>query len=101
MSKIAVIRKGESLPFSFDRGGESLSGWTCAIEVRRYPGDVAIIGPRTITPTSGKWPGFLTQTETAALANLGLHYLIGKLSKTGTDEEQQIPLRFHVQEAMA
>ena len=100
LAKITSIQKGESLPFSFDRGGESLGGWTCVIEVRRYPGDAAIVA-RTITPADNKWSGFLTQTETAAFTSLGLHYLIARLSKTATDEEEQIPLRFHVQEAMA
>jgi hypothetical protein len=92
---IQVIRAGESLPFSFDRSGASITGWTCQINVKNFPQDTAII-QRTIEPeTSAGWTGFLTSTETAALSN-GLFYLIALLDNATTDEEEQVPVRFQV-----
>ncbi len=99
MTAITILRTGESLPFEFDRGGESISGWVCVIEVRKYPGDTALIS-RTISPTGETWEGFLTSTETALLA-IGLYRLIGLLTNSVTDEEEQVPLRFNVTEAWA
>lgn len=97
MSKIDIIRQGESLPFVFDRDGEDITGWTCLIEVKMFPDDTAIIS-RTIIPEGEQWKGFLTQTETMGL-EVGLHYLTAQLSNTSTDEEEQIPTRFQVSKA--
>lgn len=97
MGAMTRIKQGESLPFQFDRGGESLSGWTCTISVKKFPSDTAILS-RAITPVGNTWPSFLTQAETA-LFGIGTHQIIGKLEKTGTDEEEQEVLKFHVQEA--
>ena len=100
MAKIKVIRQGESLPFVFDRGGESIDGYVCTIFVKQYPADVASI-TRVIEPTTNpktgvsEWSGFLTQTETAALA-VGLWIINAKLVKSSTDEEEAIPVRFQV-----
>lgn len=95
MPKITIIRAGESLPFTFDRSGASINGWTCLIEVKNFPSDTAFIS-RIITPlNSSGWTGFLTQTETSALAN-GLFYLIALLTNITTDEEEQVPVRFQV-----
>ena len=97
MSKIDIIRQGESLPFVFDRDGEDITGWTCLIEVKMFPDDTAIIS-RTIIPEGEQWKGFLTQTETMGL-EVGLYYLTAQLSNTSTDEEEQIPTRFQVSKA--
>ena len=99
MSKITVVRKGESLPFTFDRGGESITGWICTMQVREFPGDTASIS-RVITAVGDTWPGFLTQTETSALG-VGLWRLIGVLAKATTDEEEQVPLRFNITDSWA
>jgi len=97
VSKITIIRQGESLPFVFDRDGEDITGWTCLIEVKMFPDDTAIIS-RTIIPEGEQWKGFLTQTETMGL-EVGLYYLTAQLSNTSTDEEEQIPTRFQVSKA--
>jgi len=97
VSKITIIRQGESLPFVFDRDGEDITGWTCLIEVKMFPDDTAIIS-RTIIPEEEQWKGFLTQTETMDL-EVGLYYLTAQLSNTSTDEEEQKPTRFQVSKA--
>ena len=99
MAKITVVRKGESLPFVFDRGDESIDGWVCLAEVKKFTSDAALIS-RTITADGETWPGFLTATETTALA-IGLYRLIGVLTNSTTDEEEQVLLRFNVTEAWA
>ena len=97
MAKLTIIQKGESLPFSFDRGDESTDGYICTIFVRQFPADAAAITrviPLT-TDDNGKkvWSGFLTQTETAALSDVGIWYLTAKLVNSTTDEEEQVPTR--------
>lgn len=99
MASIPIVRKGESLPFEFDRGDESIDGWVCLIEVKKLTADAALIS-RTITPTGTVWPGFLTATETAALA-VGLYRLIAVLTNATTDEEEQVLLRFNVTDSWA
>ncbi len=96
MSKITVIRQGESLDFTFDRSGESIVSWICTINVKQFPGDTSLI-TRVIAPdsTANTWQGFLTQTETDAL-DPGLYMLIGILTNSSTDEEEQVPVRFNV-----
>jgi len=94
MSAITVIRQGGSLPFIFDRDGEDITNFVCLIEVKQFPSDTAIIS-RIIEPVGNEWPGFLTSTETAALAE-GLYWLIAKITNSITDEERQIPERFNV-----
>jgi len=98
MAGIIKIQQGESLPFSFDRDGEDISGWTATISIKQYPADTSLITPRVITPTGEVWSGFLTQTETAGLSVSSKvpYSLIAKLSNGTTDEETQIPVRFHV-----
>lgn len=99
MSKISVVRQGESLPFVFDRGDESIDGWICTIEVKNFTGDPADIS-RVITPEGGEWPGFLTSSETSLLA-VGLYRLIGVLTNSSTDEEEQVILRFNITDSWA
>lgn len=103
MSGITIIQSGESLPFSFNRDGADISGWTATISIKQYPSDTSFITPRVITPTNDVWSGFLTQTETAGLSPTSKtpYSLIAQLSNTTTDEETQIPVRFHVTEAWA
>jgi len=102
MSAIPIIRQGEDLEFVFDLDGDDISGWVCLIEVKVFPDDVALIS-RVIPPTGSEWQGELTSTETAALAvsTDSPYYLIGKLTNSSTDQERQIPKRFHVSPAWA
>ena len=99
MTAIAIVHKGESLPFRFDRGDESIADWSCLIEIKKFTSSVASIS-RTILEADAGWPGFLTSTETAALAT-GLYRLIGVLKNTTTDEEEQVLLRFNMTESWA
>lgn len=96
MNPLEIIQAGESLEFKFDRGGDSIDGWICTINVKQYPQDASVI-TRVIQPDtdSNSWSGFLTSTETSGLAG-GLWFIIGVLTKSSTDEEEQIPERFFV-----
>lgn len=96
----AIIQKGESLPFVFDRSGKPIEGWVCTLVVKRFPGDTALIS-RVIPPQGRRWPGFLTSTETNALAVLGQYRAIGLLVSATTGEQEQVPVRFHLTEAWA
>lgn len=102
MSAITIIRQGEDLEFVFDLDGEDITGWIALIEVKLFPDDAAIIS-RVIPATGNAWEGFLTSTETAALAVSGAspYYLTGKLTNASTEQERQIPRRFHVTKAWA
>ena len=97
--KMQTVRKGRSLPFSFDRDGESISGYICTIKVQRYNGDTPAIS-RVITPDNGEWPGHLTAAETAALNSLGTWMLIGVITNATDDKAEYQTIRFHVAEAL-
>lgn len=99
MSKISVIRKGEDFEFVFDLGGESIDGWICTINVRKFTGDTSLI-TRVIAPEGNTWPGFLTSAETALL-DIGLYRLIGVLTNSTTDEERQPLIRFNITDSWA
>tara|TARA_R110000796_G_scaffold163505_3_gene280444 strand:- start:6544 stop:6858 length:315 start_codon:yes stop_codon:yes gene_type:complete len=98
----AKIRKGESLSFVFDRGGASISGWVCTIEVKTFPSDTSAITARVIAAVDDEWPGFLTSTETAGL-NAGSYRLIGILTNAATNQEEvaQQTTRFQIGESWA
>ena len=107
--KIEIIRKGESLPFIFDRMGESIEDWICTIEVKKFPSDPASIS-RVIEPTDqggglrrkapSVWADILTSRETSTL-NIGTYRLIGILANATTDEKERVFLRFHVTDSWA
>lgn len=94
MSKTQVIRRGESLPFEFDRDGKSIEGYVCTISVKQFPSDIPAV-TRVITPTNNAWSGFLTHTETNQLVP-GLWHINARLVKSETDEEEAEPVRFSV-----
>ena len=102
MNKLVRIQQGESLPFRFDRGGGDIAGWTCTIELKKYPDSVDLLTGtgRVIDPVDLGWPGFLTNTETSGLSvngpTGGLHYLIASLVNLTSNELEQIPVRVSV-----
>ncbi len=91
---IRVVRQGGSVPFTFDRGDESISGWICTIHVKEFKDDSSQI-TRVIAEDAGEWDGFITSTETDALA-LVMYRLIGVLTNASTGEEEQVILRFNL-----
>ena len=91
---IQTILQGEDLDFEFDRDGLTITGWVCSIAVYEKKGATAEF-TRTVTATSGKWTGFLTSAETAALSQ-GRWTLVAHLSNAGTGEEEQKIKRFRV-----
>ncbi len=93
MTRITVRRKGASIPFTFDRDGESIEGFICTIKVKQFDSDAALIS-RVITPTGDEWTGFLTSTETDALAASITYRFFGILTNAATDEEEQVETRF-------
>ncbi len=107
MSKIRTLRRGESLPFSFDRGGESTDGFICTLNVAQFPGDTPTISrviPLSTNSDTGnaEWSGLITSAESDTLTNnvdSSLWWAIGILSNTTTGEEEQIAqgsVRFNV-----
>lgn len=95
-SPISVVRKGGSLPFVFTPGkDQTTEDFVCTIKVRQFASDSVLIS-RTITPENGVWSGFLTSTETAALAAATTYRLFAILTNSSTDEEDQIQTRFQV-----
>lgn len=97
-SQMNTVRKGGSLPFVFDRDGESIDGWVCTIKVKKFPGDVASIS-RVIESVDLTWPGVLTSSETALLAS-GETMLIGVITNASEDREQTPVIRFYVTEEL-
>lgn len=95
VNKIAVRRKGASIPFEFDRDDESIDGWICTIKVKQFDDDTALIS-RVITPTDETWSGFLTATETDTLTAGITYRFFAILTNATTDEEEQIETRFHL-----
>lgn len=95
LNKLVIIQKGESLPFKFDRGGVSIEDWVCVIKVKQKPVDVATIDRVITSDDDQAFSGFLTKTETNLLIE-GLWYLTGILTNAGTDEQEEIPVRFRV-----
>ena len=98
MSEIKILQKGESGVFYFGRkNGGSISGWTCVIEVRSFPGDAAVIGPRTITETlDNAFKAILTESESDTLTAGTTYRIAARLAKAGTDEEEQNVQRFKI-----
>lgn len=95
---MALIKRGESLPFLFDRDGQDVSGWVCTINVSQYPGDTPEIS-RVVEPTGNEWEGFLTSAETTALTKLGIWRLTGVLTNATTNERESVPVPFNLSEA--
>lgn len=96
---ITTIKQGESLPFTFDRDGESITGWVCTIYLKTFPSDDSILS-RVIPPTNEAWIDFLTQDETKDL-DITHYRLIGKLINSTDDKEEIKTLRFNVAKAWA
>ncbi len=99
MSKIKSIRRGESLPFVFDRAGEDITGFVCTITVKQFPADASsitrVIEPTVDTDGNSVWSGFLTSTETSGL-EVGNWNINALLVNDTDDQEEAIPVRFKV-----
>ena len=105
MSGVIILRQGEDLEFCFNREGESLEGWINTIFVKQFPGDTAditrVIPVGVDSKGNPAWVGSLTPSETALL-DVGNWLLIGKLTNSSTEEEDQIDtIRFAVVQAWA
>jgi len=102
MPGMTKIHQGEDLEFRFHLDGEDITGWICTMLVKRFPKDDPII-ERVIPPREIKrdWPGFLTSTETAALdlSSVSPYWIIGVLTNSSTNQQRQIPRRFHIDES--
>lgn len=97
MTKPNIIQRGESFPFVFDRGDESIDGWTCAIFVKIFPSGIISIS-RAITPKDGAWSGFLTADETASLS-VNQQILTARLTNATTGETEEQSIKFYVSTA--
>ena len=88
MSGKLLIAQGGSVPFQFDRGGESIDGWVCTIQVKIYHTDSPLI-ERVVVPTGNYWTGYLTSAETEGLS-AGNYRIIGKLTNSSSVEAQEV-----------
>lgn len=93
-SAIPYLFKEGSLPFQFDRGGQSIDGFVCTMSVQIKPGGTVFLS-RVIEPTGDEWTGYLTSGETFTLPP-GVYRIIGILVSTSTAEQQTLPTRFQV-----
>ena len=91
---LSIIKAGESLDFIFDRGGQSVEGWLCQLNVLRFPGQTPEISRFIELDDNSQWSGFLTSVETAGLLSRGIYRMVGLLTNSATNEEEQIPVRF-------
>lgn len=91
---ITTIKQGESFPFTFNRGGEDISGWVCTINLKQYPDDTPII-KRTITATDDEWSGTLTNQDTKNL-DINQYMLIANITNATTGEKEVDIDRFYV-----
>ena len=96
MNPIPIYKKGMTIPFSFNRDGQGITGWVCLIEVKSFPGDAADIS-RVIAAKDGAFSGFLTVSESDGLS-VGTRVLTAKMTKSATTEEEHFTKRFHVSE---
>ncbi len=98
MAKIRSVKKGESLDFSFDRGGEPLTGFICTLTVLQFKGATPIISrviPISLDVKTGMnvWSGFITSTEMDTLnnsPNSNTWWAVGIIADAATLEEEQI-----------
>ena len=100
MTAITIIRKGGDLKFVFDRDGLDITGFVCAVTVKRFPDDSAVtVNGRVIPALENTWPGILTSTDIDAIqveSGFGLYWLIAKITNAVTGEERQVPERFQI-----
>lgn len=104
MTAITIIRKGGDLKFVFDRDGLDITGFVCAVTVKRFPDDPPpmvslVVDNRVIPPLDNTWPGILTSTDIDAIqvqSGFGLFWLIAKITNAVTGEERQVPERFQI-----
>ncbi len=106
MANQTLLLKGESMPFVFDRSGESIDGWICNIQIKKFPTDGSNdynFVPRLVEPDTSEenWPGILTSADIVALTANGPFRLVGLLTSALTGEQEQVPLRFHVAQSWA
>jgi hypothetical protein len=100
MNKLVRIQNGESLPFKFDRDGDSIDGWTCTIFLKRFPQTTELLtGSGRVVPPEPDlraWVGFLTNSETDGLTPGKLYWLIAALVNLSTNEVEEVPVRVSV-----
>lgn len=99
MAKIKTIKKGASVPFSFDLDGASLTDYVCTIVVKQYPDDTAsvdrVVASSLQPDGSYAFSGFLTSTETSTLAD-GMWIINADMVKASTLEQTTKQSRFQV-----
>lgn len=96
MTQPTAIKPGDSLPFSFDLGGDSTDGWACQLKLKVFPTDTALIDRVIPLSSNGAWEGFLTKTETTGLSGGTQYLLIADLSNSITDESNEVVKKFYV-----
>lgn len=100
MTRPTAIKAGGDIEFVFSRGGLSISGFTCQVQLKQYPDDAPALSffadpdPNNIT-----WSGIITTAQTENLAP-GLWLLTAQLRNVTTGQGREItgaPTRVEVQ----
>ena len=99
MTKATEIKEAGDIEFFFDRDGLPIAGFTCQVQMKQFPDDVATISVFAEEDPGGlSWSGILTTSETTKLKP-GEWFLNALLVNTVTGQRRQItgsPSRVHV-----
>ena len=102
MPKSTSIKIGGDIEFLFDRGGLSVEGFTCQVQMKQYPDDAPIISFfADADPLNRSWSGRITSPETENLTP-GLWHVTAELVNSTTGQQRQItgaPTRVEVQKS--
>ena len=100
LNPLESILEGDSLRFTFSRGGLSIEGWSLTISVKQITSDTSLITPRIITPDPDRheWSGMLTPDEIGNLA-IGDYSLTGQRVNSVSNEKETESIRFRVTES--
>ena len=90
------IRQGDSLTFAFGLGGEILDDWVCNIEVKEFPGDVALISRAISLQKNNAFVDALRSSETTSLVSGKTYRLYGRLTNSVSGLAETQMLRFSV-----
>ena len=101
LNPLEIIQQGDSLRFTFSRGGLSIEGWSLTISVKQISSDTSLITPRIITPDPDRneWSGILTTAENGNLA-IGEYSLTCQRGNSVSDEKETESIRFRVTESL-
>ena len=89
-SRPTTIKVGGDIEFIFSRGGLTIEGFTCQVQMKQYPDDAPTISFFADEDENGlSWSGIFTSPETENLTP-GLWFLTAELKNATTGQQRQI-----------